>query len=66
MSRTREQMEKELRELLAEEYGIMNNSDLERAIREMKKPNLAIFLVPYEKSGYDELEEQDDRNTKVS
>jgi hypothetical protein len=50
---SREKLDTVLRKKLADEYGIMCNDDLARAIVGMKKANLAILLVPFGKETND-------------
>ena len=61
MSRDRERMEKSLRKILAEDFGIMNNYELGRAIYEMERANLAVMLVPFGKEN-DETRQENHSN----
>jgi|GEM_PF-4207327 len=51
-----------MRKMLAEDYGIMSNEELARAIYEMKRANLAIMLAPFGKEN-DETTESEQFNT---
>jgi len=51
-----------MRKMLADDYGIMSNEELARAIYEMRKANLAIMLAPLGKEKNETKEVQPNGN----